>query len=129
MFISIETSLPWLSIGIVGIHFARKANSYLQRHNKNETDSGEDADDNFEVTVKANSALVCEDKAKTSKVHTKDEEIVDLTSDNAGSTTRQSSPDSFIKSKPKEAGTADAKIDELIKKVDEVLTLVSAGGY
>jgi hypothetical protein len=36
-----------------------------------ETESGEDANNNFEVTVKANSALVCEDKAKTSKVHTK----------------------------------------------------------
>ncbi len=70
-------------------------------------------------------------QTKTSKVHTKgkDEEIVDLTSGNTGSATRQSLLDSFIKLKQKEVETADARIDELVKKVDEVLTLVSAGGY
>jgi cysteine synthase len=54
--------------------------------------SDEDANDNVQVTVKANNALVSVDKAKTSKVHTKGkgEEIVDLTSGNTGSATRQS---------------------------------------
>ncbi|CAB4021276.1 Hypothetical predicted protein, partial [Paramuricea clavata] len=77
----------------------------------------------------SSSSTLLEKPTHTSDIITSETESEDANNNFEVTVKSKQCTDSFIKLKQKEAGTAHTRIDELIKKVDKVLTLVSAGGY